>query len=303
MGLDYVIISNIITDDVVLADGTEHQALLGGAGTYAVSGARIWADRVGIVSGVGQDFDALYGAWFARNGIDCAGLTVRDLHTPHSWVRYAADGERTETPQFGSEHFRQMEPWPIHMPVEYWRARGIYVFRDATRAYWQELFLLRPATSGVLMWEIAASAAHQTSWNDVAWILPQVDLFSLNLTEGRMLTGLDEPDAIVDRLLNAGAGVVALRQGARGALVADEHRRLRIPACPVTVVDVTGGGNAFCGGFLAGYCESAADLHTAGFYGSVSASFVIEQYGQPPDLRDVRESARARVHALQSNAL
>lgn len=299
MGVDYVIVSNIITDDVILADGTEHRALLGGAGTYAVSGARIWADHVGIVSGVGQDFDALYASWFARNGIDCAGLTVRDLHTPHSWVRYAADGERTETPQFGSEHFRAMEPWPIHLPVEYWRARGIYVFRDSTRAYWRELFSLRPANSGLLLWEIAANAATHEGWEDVAWILPQVDLFSLNLTEGRMLTGLNEPDAILDRLLNAGARVVALRQGPRGALVGDDHQRLRIPAYPVKVVDVTGGGNAFCGGFLVGYCESAANLHTAGLWGSASSSFVIEQYGQPHNLRILHEPARERVEELR----
>ena len=56
-------------------------------------------------------------------------------------------------------------------------------------------------------------------------------------------------------------------------------------------VDTTGCGDAFCGGFLAGWCE-AGDLRTAILYGTVSASFVGEDFGAAHAL--VRDQAEAR---------
>ena len=98
-----------------------------------------------------------------------------------------------------------------------------------------------------------------------------------------------------------------LRQGAKGCTVCSGNSQLRIPAYHQAftdlqqeerdswvdkVVDVTGGGNAFLGGFCVGigqasmWREAVADIgindfEAAAFYGVVSASFAIEQYGMP----------------------
>ncbi|CAO3620421.1 unnamed protein product [Cunninghamella echinulata] len=47
------------------------------------------------------------------------------------------------------------------------------------------------------------------------------------------------------------------------------------------IVDPTGCGNAFCGGFLVGYHESNGDPVISAMYGSVASSFVLEQVGVP----------------------
>ncbi|EIE88496.1 hypothetical protein RO3G_13207 [Rhizopus delemar RA 99-880] len=47
------------------------------------------------------------------------------------------------------------------------------------------------------------------------------------------------------------------------------------------IVDVTGAGNAFCGGYAAGWVQTEQDPVQSALYGAVSASFVVEQIGVP----------------------
>jgi sugar/nucleoside kinase (ribokinase family) len=47
------------------------------------------------------------------------------------------------------------------------------------------------------------------------------------------------------------------------------------------VIDVTGAGNAFCGGFSVGWIETHGDPVESARYGAVSASYAVEQLGAP----------------------
>jgi 2-dehydro-3-deoxygluconokinase len=92
------------------------------------------------------------------------------------------------------------------------------------------------------------------------------------------ITGLSDPDAIVDRLLSLGPRIVALKLGADGALVADGARRIRIPPHPVRPVDATGAGDAFGGAFMA-RLVAGDDVEAAGRYAAVCAALSTEGYG------------------------
>ena len=79
------------------------------------------------------------------------------------------------------------------------------------------------------------------------------DLLFPNLTEGETLTGEEDPDRILEKLLPHYPAVV-LKLGPDGAVYADTGgTRLREPAVPVGVEDTTGAGDAFCAGFLAAW--------------------------------------------------
>jgi sugar/nucleoside kinase (ribokinase family) len=79
-----------------------------------------------------------------------------------------------------------------------------------------------------------------------------VDLCLLNLEEGVLLGGAEDPDHLLQELLRYYPGVV-LKLGAGGAMYAStDGERVRLPAAPVRVVDTTGAGDALCAGFLAG---------------------------------------------------
>jgi sugar/nucleoside kinase (ribokinase family) len=63
-------------------------------------------------------------------------------------------------------------------------------------------------------------------------------------------TGAADLDAGSRRLLDAGAGLLAITCGADGALVVSREGKQQIPAFSVEVVDTTGCGDAFSAGFL-----------------------------------------------------
>jgi sugar/nucleoside kinase (ribokinase family) len=78
-----------------------------------------------------------------------------------------------------------------------------------------------------------------------------------NLDEGRFLTGLEEPSAVLASLLRR-YPQVALKLGAGGAMAGSAGgETLWLPALQAVVVDTTGAGDAFCAGFLAGWVTGA----------------------------------------------
>jgi len=105
-------------------------------------------------------------------------------------------------------------------------------------------------------------------------------------------------DKLLHHGFNQGHGAVVVRRGEKGCYVASPHRHLSIPAyhqprseTPAEersqwmqrVLDPTGGGNTFLGGFCVGLLDAVAEdvdrLENAALYGSVAASFAIEQVG------------------------
>lgn len=103
------------------------------------------------------------------------------------------------------------------------------------------------------------------------------DYFFPSLEDARALSGLDEPDAIVDWAHALGAKAVFLKLGAHGVIVSDGARRQRLAGFAVQAVDATGAGDCFCGAALARlaagdsvfeaarYANAAAALATTGF--------------------------------------
>jgi sugar/nucleoside kinase (ribokinase family) len=128
------------------------------------------------------------------------------------------------------------------------------------------------------------------------------DIFSPNVAEAQSLVGNGAPDELVRRLADAGASIVTLRMGPEGSLVyarlGASHLEVHVPAIPTIVIDPTGAGNAYCGGFLAGYVQTG-DVLTAARYGAVAASFLVEQVGLPEINERLRTQAELRLHLLQ----
>ncbi len=77
------------------------------------------------------------------------------------------------------------------------------------------------------------------------------DLLLPSAEDMTQLTGLTQPEAIVDWCHHHGASGVVLKLGAQGALISTGSERLRVPGWPVNAVDATGAGDCFCGNLLA----------------------------------------------------
>jgi sugar/nucleoside kinase (ribokinase family) len=276
----YLVLSHVIIDDLRLPDGTDVRGKLGGAATYAAVGLSLAGHGgIGLACGIGADFGAEHYKQLRDYRVDTAAMTVRGAYTPRSWVVYADDGERVETPQHGAEHFRSMGPRASDVPHSWRPLRGVYLFAQADQEYFDDLdVLLRSATN--VMWELSAESCEPRSLPTISALLPRVDWISLNRTEALRLLG--EPDMLscLRSLLRAGARGVTLRLGADGALIGHGSHVLHVGPASSHPIDPTGAGNCHCGAFLAGWCETG-DLALAGKMAAVAASRAIEQFGPP----------------------
>jgi len=103
------------------------------------------------------------------------------------------------------------------------------------------------------------------------------DHFLPSLEDVRVLSGLNDPEAIHDWCLALGAKTVTLKIGPDGVITGDCAERLRIPGHMVNCVDATGAGDCFDGAFVARlaagdsifdaarYANAAAALTTTGY--------------------------------------
>ncbi len=108
--------------------------------------------------------------------------------------------------------------------------------------------------------------------------IAQADFAFPGLEDAAALTGLTEPQAILDFYLRLGSQTVVLKMGAEGAYVATADRRVRVPPFKVDVVDATGAGDTFCGAFLARIL-AGDEPEAAARYAGVAAALACTGYG------------------------
>jgi 2-dehydro-3-deoxygluconokinase len=104
------------------------------------------------------------------------------------------------------------------------------------------------------------------------------DIFLPSLDDMQVLTGLSDPNAVVDWGHAQGAGTVALKLGAEGALVSDSVRREQVPGHVVSLVDATGAGDCFCGNLLARMARGS-DVFDAARYANAAAALAVQGFG------------------------
>ena len=114
-------------------------------------------------------------------------------------------------------------------------------------------------------------------------VLEQVDVFFANDEEVKLIA--DEVNLIKagNKLLKKGPSLMIIKKGEHGALLMGKDFVFGTLAYPCeNVIDPTGAGDSFGGGFL-GYLDKVnsfeeADIRKAAVYGSVMASFTIEDF-------------------------
>jgi sugar/nucleoside kinase (ribokinase family) len=125
----------------------------------------------------------------------------------------------------------------------------------------------------------------ETARDSLVQTIGEVDMVFMNDDEIRMLT--EQPTLLraARDVMEMGPRTVVVKQGEYGAALFTGDAFFSLPAYPLeTVIDPTGAGDAFAGGFL-GYLDSEGSptdelsLRRAMTYGSVLASFNVERFG------------------------
>jgi sugar/nucleoside kinase (ribokinase family) len=291
---------SVIVDDLVFPDGRTAMGLLGGSGPQTAFGMRLWADGVGLCGARGGGFPAGALAWLDAMGIDHGGLLdFPEWPCLRAWQITEWDGRRVQV--WRSERAAVAAQQPLRferIPPAYLGARGFWYGVHPESPNLDPARRLRALGMTVGL-EVFRSAKRPLADAEVRALASAAHILSPNLREAETMLGAAPPEEQARRLNDAGATVVALRMGAAGTLLrrADTGETVHVPPFPAAVVDATGAGNAFGGGLLVGWVETG-DLRTAGRYGAVAASFLVEQVGLPPPGPDYRAEARRRLAAL-----
>ncbi|MCP5273053.1 MAG: sugar kinase [Burkholderiaceae bacterium] len=262
------------------------QGFGGDVSNFAIAAARQGA-RVGLVSAVGDDpyGRRLRGLW-ADEGIDDRFVaTDPDAYTAVYFVSHDAQGHHFHFFRQGSAAARMGPPQLPLAAIQGCRLlhlSGISLGISTTACDAGLAAIAAAREAGVAvsfdtnlrrkLWPLARARAVITE------AMRGADLCLPSLDDVTALTGLTDPDAIVDHCLRLGARVVALKLGADGALVADATRRHRIAPHSCQAVDATGAGDTFGGAFATRWL-AGDDLPTAGRYAAVAAALSTEGYG------------------------
>jgi sugar/nucleoside kinase (ribokinase family) len=297
------ILSHIVVDEIATSGCSELTIDVGGAGAYAAVGASL-ASAGGdthLVAGVGRQDKAFLTDWCDARGIECSGLFVSSETSPRTRIRYFGNGERTEHPVYGLDHFEACTPLPRHIPAAILPVAGTYLFHAHEPPYWQEIRAYRATAAGPILWEISLDSCRYELLDTLSERLALVDVLSINRSEAELLLRTGSLKRLVASLAVL-VPLVLLRLGSEGSMVIHDRRIHRVGVAPVRVVDHTGGGNSYSGAFLASFAVSGDPVAAARVAAS-AAGFVIAQHGAPRVTDELRASTLATARRIDVESL
>jgi sugar/nucleoside kinase (ribokinase family) len=277
---DVVVIGQLSIDDVILPDGRTAMALCGGDATYAALGAALWTSLVGVVAPAGRDFPPDHLEAMVAWGLDLDGIQRRSGPAIRYRVTYEADGTRMWLLRSAASSFRDTAPGIDDVPASFRRARAFHL----AAMPFSQVELLIPA---IRTWMPDAIITLDTHEDEIAGfqdrfraILPMVSVFLPSREEVASWFGRDDPQWAIGELALLGQRGTIIKMGAEGSLVHDPltDRMWQVGTASGGVTDVTGAGDAFCGGVIAGLAadDTPAD---AARRGAAAASLAIAGFG------------------------
>ncbi len=325
--LRYIIAGSLSRDFIMTPSGQPVLDIPGGNALYAAAGMAIWENGIGLLARAGSDYPPQWLDQIRRHKLDTRGIHL--LSEPADIRRFTAFTPTGETQpdnpvaQFArlgmpypkellgySESTSQLDsrtrlsPLSIRLndiPSDYLDAGAAHL---CPMDYLTHTLLppsMRQGHITTITLDPSFGYMNPVFWNDIPAILNGLTAFLVsedklcNLFEGRT----ENLWEMTETLAGYGCSLIVVKRGPRGQLLYDgeSHHRWVIPAYPAKLCDPTGAGDAFCGGFLAGW-RNTYDPLKACLYGNISASITIEGAGFAFAMDAMPGLAEARMQAL-----
>lgn len=282
----YLAVGGLTLDDIVAAGGAVHRRVPGGNALYAALGAALWSDDVGILSFVGEDYPRDVLGQLEDAGVATQAVSLRQGPSVRLWILYQDDGARQIHYQHPTASLLDLTLAVQQQLPQVQRAltAGAAIHLAALPVALQNQVLadLRGLELPITLDSIEARGSVggdlASYWQDS--LFEGVIAFLPSRDEFEVIRGVRGDAQAVWELASESLRAVLIKDGAAGVHVYDVTGRTHdhVPAIPVDVVDPTGAGDAFCGGFLVGLSETG-DVVEAARRATVSASFVVEAVG------------------------
>ena len=273
---DLLVVGSVALDSVETPFGKVQEAL-GGSATYFSYSASFFT-AVHLLATVGEDFPEAHLKLLADRGIDIRGLQTSKGRTFRWTGQYSYDLNEAKTLDTQLNVFAEFRP-----VLNEGMGRTPYLFLANIDPELQLDVLRQMKTRPKLVALDTMNFWIQGKREALRRVLAEVDVVTVNDGEARQLAS--EPNLIrAARAISAmGPKTVVVKRGEYGALLSTDGQLFFVPAFPLeSVYDPTGAGDTFAGGFM-GYlaaqdCIDAAAMRRAIVYGSVMASFTVEDF-------------------------
>ncbi|KAK4054499.1 hypothetical protein OIV83_000993 [Microbotryomycetes sp. JL201] len=277
------------------------ESVIGGGGTYAILGSRVWLDQkqVAILVDRGNDWPSeieaelnVFGSemWVYRNKQTPTTRALNLYTGEHRDFKYLTERVRLE-PRDLPRELRSAEY--LHFVCSPTRALvilsqlgdGPNAVRSSASSQWQPHLCYEPIPFRCVPEEL----------DSLVKVLPHIKVFSPNHEEAAAFFGISAEQVKVDgkrgieklahKFIELGAQhMVVIRSGGLGAFAIQRGQDAgkwvsAYHTDSANVKDVTGAGNSFLGGLMAGLVKDGQNLIRAVEMGAVSASYTIEQFG------------------------
>jgi ribokinase len=322
MDIHFIVIGKLTREFLLPAVGEPRLDAAGGSLLYAAGGLGVWETGVGLVGRVGDDYPRAWLNEVKKRGFDTSGIRIqpqaldvrefiayneafeasrinpvahfarREMTVPKSLLGYQAERKADEALRLTVRD----------IPDDYLTARAAYLCPMELVTQTQLIAGLKRGAVHTFILDPAPAAMTPASRRELPALLNGVTAFLPSEEEIRNLFQAETHDLweMAEAVALYGCEYVVIKRGAQGQLLYDAaaKRRWEIPAYPSRVEDVTGAGDAFGGGFMAGFCKDYDALEGV-LRGNVSASLKLEGLGAFHPLDVLPGLAEARLEALR----
>lgn len=250
--------------------------VLGGSATYFSLAASHFCS-VAVLGTVGKDFPKQHWKQFGKMGVDTSGIQRRAGKTMFFDSSFSYDMYARKANKLELNVYSDFNP---KIPVHLLSSPYLYL---GTLAPEKQLSVLREASSPKFVLMDTIEHYIETQREKVWKVISEVDAMVLNDVEARMLCKTTNLFQCARKIQTAGAGTVIIKKGENGSVLFHEDLVFPLSAYPLeTVVDPTGAGDAFAGGFFGHIARkkkvSEGSLKEAMAYGNIMGSYAIEAF-------------------------
>ncbi len=273
---EVVVVGSVALDRIQTPFETRRD-VLGGSLTYAAMASSRFAPT-GIVGVVGADFPSCWMTLFEKSGIDVRGLVSKPGRTFRWSGVYENDMISRRTLATELNVFADFNP---KLPLEYTSAPFILLGNISPAL---QVYVLEQVRRPRFVVADTMNLWINTQRRLVKKLVSLVDALMLNDEEARLLAERHSLSACAELLLSWGPSHLVIKKGEHGAMLFSRRGIFLVPAYPVTKPrDPTGAGDTFAGAFIGALAASGrvsdGAVRDALVWGSVMASFCVENFG------------------------
>jgi len=275
-----LIIVGTVAFDAIETPFGKTDKIVGGAATYISLAASYFSKHSKMISVIGDDFSQPMLETLKNRGVELEGLQIKKGEKSFFWAgKYHFDMNTRDTLDTQLNVLANFTPV---VPDSYQDAEFLMLGNLDPKVQLSVIKQLKKRPKFIAL-------DTMNFWMEIAMdslkeVLKEIDVLTINDEEARQLSGEYSVVKAARKILTMGPKFLIIKRGEYGAILFDKEKMFFAPALPLEeVMDPTGAGDTFAGGFI-GYLANSKDvsfenMKRAIIVGSALASFTCEKFG------------------------